>query len=91
MILFAKLEILHEKSHDNISVGPRSKCYIQKFKVAFLSFSFSRGNRKKLMLSAVKNIGEMDCCDFSDYMFSHFMNLIQLKKTATETEYTFRD
>lgn len=43
------------------------------------------------MLSAVKNIGEMNCCDFSDYMFSHFMNLIQLKKTATETEYTFRD
>lgn len=44
--LFAKLEILHEKSHDKISVGPRSKCYIQNLKVAFLSFSFSRGNKK---------------------------------------------
>lgn len=53
--LFAKLEILHEKSHDKISVEPRSQFYIQKLKVAFLSFSFSRGN-EKLMLSSVKNV-----------------------------------
>lgn len=26
----------------------------------------------------------MNCCDFPDYVFSHFMNLIQLKKTLTE-------
>lgn len=55
MTLFAKLEILHEKPHDKISVEPRSKCYIQNLKVAFLSFSFSRGN-EKLMLSSVKNV-----------------------------------